>query len=418
MNLIIISSFVLIIFFSLKNSIKKDIRSYSVDKFVWVYIVVFWGAIPLIQYFSKSYPWGVVVGDINALKANSFILLWIGVYYFVYKKINKDQVVVFPDSLKPFKISIIGVVFLISIQIGIFVFFLLHNGFIVFLRGETVGMDFIGGSRSIHLILNQVLRAISVFISIILILEYILSKCFERYFFLIISLCILILTNFPLSIPRYMAGSFYLALIFLCKSNFKRKNTVVIGLFLLLLFVYPMFSVFRYLVSFSDYNYIATGLKVFLSGDFDNYSTLNMTINYVEKNGITFGHQLLGVVLFFFPRSVWLNKPVGSGAFVADNRFMDFTNISCPLVAEGYINFGVLGIILSAVVFAYVVANFDVKFYRYSKLTFVKLFYPVFLGLVFFVLRGDLMSSFAYSVSFAVAAFVVLIFVKPFIRYY
>jgi hypothetical protein len=97
---------------------------------------------------------------------------------------------------------------------------------------------------------------------------------------------------------------------------------------------------------------------------------------------------------------------------------MDFTNISCPLVAEGYINFGVLGIILSAVVFAYVVANFDVKFYRYSKLTFVKLFYPVFLGLVFFVLRGDLMSSFAYSVSFAVAAFVVLIFVKPFIRYY
>lgn len=82
---------------------------------------------------------------------------------------------------------------------------------------------------------------------------------------------------------------------------------------------------------------------MFKEGHFDSYQSILSVLN---SEIITYGNQLLGVLLFWVPRSIWSNKPIGSGAFMAEITNLDFSNISMNYFAEGYINFGVFGMFL------------------------------------------------------------------------
>ena len=118
---------------------------------------------------------------------------------------------------------------------------------------------------------------------------------------------------------------------------------------------------------------------------------------------MTYGKQLLGALLFFIPRSIWPSKPFGSGytVFTAFNN--PFSNVSCPLIAEGYINFGLFGIIIFALMFGYLSSYLDCKFKNnISKRDSFILLYPFLLGAYFFMLRGDLMSSYAYLLPYII----------------
>ena len=133
------------------------------------------------------------------------------------------------------------------------------------------------------------------------------------------------------------------------------------------------------------------------------------TIDFVQIHGITFGNQLLGVVLFLVPRSFWLNKPVGSGYLIAESLGWDFKNVSCPIMAEGYINFGLVGIVAFAIVLAVISSRYDRKYWGdigKKRMSFFSLLYPAFLGLFFFMLRGDLLSSYAYICGLYVPAYI------------
>ena len=146
--------------------------------------------------------------------------------------------------------------------------------------------------------------------------------------------------------------------------------------------------------------------------DYDSWSNLMAAIKYSEIESITYGRQLVGAVLFFVPRSFWPNKPVGSGHFVAENMLMTrysfwFTNISMPFPAEGYINFGILGIILFAFILA-LISKITDKWYKYNDLRlFFSLYVCFHMIFMIFMLRGDLMSSFAYLVGNLLAIFFV-----------
>ena len=111
---------------------------------------------------------------------------------------------------------------------------------------------------------------------------------------------------------------------------------------------------------------------------------------------VQYGRQLLGVVLFFVPREIWPNKPVGSGAFMADHLNMNFTNLSANYFAEGYINFGGAGIVLFLIILVWSCAYLDrigVRVQRQNPPLFVLYLQVIFV--LFYLLRGDLMSSFA-----------------------
>jgi len=147
------------------------------------------------------------------------------------------------------------------------------------------------------------------------------------------------------------------------------------------------------------------------SVNFDAYANIIHTIHYVQENGATWGKQLFGSIFFFIPRTIWLSKPIGSGHVVAGYFNFPNLNISSPLQAEALINFGIIGIPIFAMIFGIILKNADDCYKNRRKqlkvnpssLVFIDVIYPFWLGFVFFISRGDLMSSFAYMVGFTLA---------------
>jgi hypothetical protein len=113
---------------------------------------------------------------------------------------------------------------------------------------------------------------------------------------------------------------------------------------------------------------------------------------------------LLGSLLFFVPSSIWGSKPLATGIFLADyliaNYSMWFTNLSAPLAAEGYLDFGPGGVVAYAGALAWFVMFLNRQAVRRDgRVGFPMAIYAsVFLMIV---LRGSLM----IALGFAAAAF-------------
>ena len=124
-----------------------------------------------------------------------------------------------------------------------------------------------------------------------------------------------------------------------------------------------------------------------------------MMMRVIKDDIVTYGNQLLGALFFWIPRSVWPSKPVGSGYFVAEQTELSFNNISMPFWGEGYINFGYLGVIIFAIALAIVIARIDSKFWNkvVTQQNLEPIKYYLLLGLLIFILRGDMLSSTAYT---------------------
>jgi hypothetical protein len=216
-----------------------------------------------------------------------------------------------------------------------------------------------------------------------------------------------VLFNFPLSLPRYMTLTIYLGWALAAGLQlFRRRHAfplILLGLFML---IGPLFGVTRY-AGIDMHDRLSHPGQIFqkavLVSDYDAWSSLCRTMQYTAANSHTNGRQMMGVVLFFVPRDVWPNKPVGSGAFLFDQLGLGFNNVACTFLAEGYINFGILGSIVFTALLALAIARYDGWYWRRGgriRFTLPRLFYFVCIGMLFFILRGDLMSSFAYTVGF------------------
>lgn len=152
----------------------------------------------------------------------------------------------------------------------------------------------------------------------------------------------------------------------------------------------------------------------FLSGDFDSFSMLIRAIIVIEQRGIFWGYQLLGSLFFFIPRSIWSTKPVGSGYTVGKILNWDFTNVSMPLIGEFYMNFGQLGVIILAILLGTILKKLDSSYFQHinnsnSHISFIEIVFPFTIGFLFFMMRGDLLSSWGYYVGFMVPLFMVYI---------
>ena len=140
---------------------------------------------------------------------------------------------------------------------------------------------------------------------------------------------------------------------------------------------------------------ILPNYEFFIDAHFDAYQNF---MDVIRTDFITFGWQLIGVLFFFIPRTIWVDKPVGSGYQLALNNNYSFNNISMPYIAEGYVNFGFIGIFVFTFALGFFCKIIDSNFL--SKKDNFHFYVGVFYcAAIFFMMRGDLMSSFSYMLA-------------------
>ena len=192
-----------------------------------------------------------------------------------------------------------------------------------------------------------------------------------------------------------------------------KKRTFAFVILCGLVLIFPAIEVFRYIRTSANNDIgamIVNSIKnTYLQGHYDAHQMFISVQRYVEKFGSTYGMQLIGALLFFVPRSLWPNKPVGTGHTVmTELQQHSFTNVSAPLVSEVYVNFGIIGIAIGAVLLGKLLKTVDDRYWAETNdLTAIKIVYPPVMFMFFFLLRGDMMSGWAYTCAQLVVGFVI-----------
>lgn len=162
----------------------------------------------------------------------------------------------------------------------------------------------------------------------------------------------------PISNTRFIGVTGIGALaIALLRPRSKRAGGVfvLIGLVAVLV-LYPFANNFRG-DGVSDTSTVDVG--TYATIDFDGFQQVINTIHYVADLGPTGGRYIASAVLFLLPRATWEGKSVPASLDVAAHANYTFTNLSEPIPAELYLEFGWAGVILGMVLVGYFIGRAD-----------------------------------------------------------
>lgn len=403
------------IYFSLKK------HPFSIELIVWLFLFFFMFYAPLIQYTKQRWPWRGSLSHNDVIVCCLLCLLF-GVVFCIGKQLyttfSKGRKQPLPiDAISKgfvyapliFSGPMKGIVALISLALA--VVFIARNGIsgIVVSRADAVNPFYSGNSSAVLLLVDSCIPAFLAYGAAVSAQEFMTKK--KGFWLFVIQLLCLLVCSFPTAIPRYKMACIYAPLAMVLFPALKKKTGFFWPFVLALFFILPVMSDVRYSLDFGaaistlQDNFIGTYAEV----DYDAFRMLSGTVKYVGKNGVTWGRQLLGSLLFFIPSSIWTGKPGGSGSLVIRALLGDdsFSNVSCPFVGEGYINFGLVGVILFALAFGYLAKKFDSRYWLIAEdrgADFSPYMYLIML--IFFMLRGDFLSSFAFIVGFMAVGYV------------
>lgn len=414
-NWMIIFSFLingLIIVLNIVNSGK----SYSLNKTFWYFNFFFFFIAPLLQYLTGYISWSYYISKELYLKTNFIILVCLILYSFCTyilfkgskrKKINSDTFFL-KNSLIVYSKRILRVLLLFSVLAAIFL--VKKIGFSgLFIRGLNQ-IDF--GDSAINSIVINTCRAIPVYSLIYSIYYYL--KTNKGIAYILFEALIVFIINYPTSVTRYWVGLVYIGIFLTLIGN--KLSGRKFDLFLILVFavLFPIFQIFKW-YSISDImmgkiDVMKRFMMAYNSPDFDAYSIFVRTVDLVSKRGVEYGNQVLGSLLFIVPRSIWSAKPYPTGQFIAIATNQSFTNISCPMYAEGYIDFGAVGSVLYTFFICLLLNTLDQIFWNdQDEITYVTYMYPFLFGILIFLLRGSLLPVVVYSFTFFVFGFIIKI---------
>ncbi|WP_298833920.1 O-antigen polymerase [uncultured Planococcus sp.] len=366
----------------------------------FVFVYVFLSMVPLLQVLHNTFPW---IGSYDASQiffAGLMIALGlVGYEIGIYKGNQKVESAI---KVKELKIRLLPLFIF-----GILSFLVATAGLggisNLFLPRNELTLAIATNDSTSNLILNSLLRT-PVFIALLYALYtwvYRKQKGFTKrnatVLLMILGLFLITaVASNPISTSRYWVGTIYLSVVFVVLRWKKMtQSLLIVGMLLLILVIFPYADVFRNAIEFNVE--IESVSETFTqNGDFDAFQQFLNVQMYSEANGLTYGKQLLGVALFWVPRSVWPDKPIGTGATTSEFLGYNFTNVSAPLWVEFYINFGLIGIFLLFIVYGWASAKMQNKFNaarEARKITFYQIFVPIFAVYQIFLLRGDLLSS-------------------------
>jgi len=379
-------------------------KPFSLFKMVILFYLIFFGLSPLLEYkLGLSYWGGNPISDNSYLVANFWVLVsllfYVGCYILFHRQgsINTQRNSILIGA---FELPLLSpqkklTYILLGISVASFVAIAAYFQFdfnSLMYRGGDFDSQVASDNKTLNLVVGKYLRPLLFDCFAIYIL---MRRRFDVYALLLFSLAIAGAS--PSALPRFATATLYMSIILMMVWRTRAKGSHLNNLVLFgFVFIFPLLDLFR---AFRGWEGVGFRLNFeFLSaGHFDAYQ---LFVRALDVDVVTYGYQLIGSVLFFVPRSIWADKPWGSGQMLADTIGLYFSNISMPLIGEGYINFGWVGILLFVLILALVTARIDKVFWSISSVavnTAFPLAYMQMVGLIFFVMRGDLQNGIAYT---------------------
>nr|WP_274972805.1 O-antigen polysaccharide polymerase Wzy [Bacteroides fluxus] len=392
--------------FCLLNLFSKNEYEYSFNNIFYVFYYFFFGIAPAFQYMEKVNIWGgTLFTEEDYILTTIISLISLVIYRYLNHLFRKQsekrmrQISNMNSNLYSSENVNSWVLVIISL-LSFFVYFKLVDFDVLRLLirgGDEIEMTSSSTSTSSYLLISKFIRPMSV-------ASLLIFKMLDKKNIVVEVLLwlILLLANSPFGMARFSVAAFYMPILFLYSSKLKKKYNFSILLVFSILIVFPFLNQFRYWGE-GDIT-IGFNFDMFLVGHFDSFQ---MFMRVIKEDIITYGRQLLGVLFFFFPRSLWPDKPIGSGHFVAGESNLYFDNVSMNFLGEGYLNAGFGGIILFLFFIAWFNAYMDTRFWKSDPNNIFKVNYYLLLGMEFVILRGQLMSFYPITIGYVCSTFFV-----------
>ncbi|MDF0531092.1 hypothetical protein P0W64_01475 [Tsukamurella sp. 8F] len=214
---------------------------------------------------------------------------------------------------------------------------------------------------------------------------------------LIVALVLLADTMNPVSNARYLSGTAILGVLTALGFFSTRLRFRVLALSFVggLVVLFPLADAFRYTPGGSVK--ASNPLQSLLSPDYDSFAQIGNALVVADRDGIVPGRQFLGVLLWWFPRSVWPDKPLDTGIYLAQARGYPFTNLSAPLWCEAFLNGGWICVLVVFLVLGWLFRRWDRRIEMQMRLVGM----PGVLGCILpfytlILLRGSLLQAMSY----------------------
>jgi oligosaccharide repeat unit polymerase len=378
----------------------------------WIFTYVFLGICPLVQLTGEQFPWIGNYSQFEITKCLFIVILGILCYQFglIWAKgrnpYGKEQSQEAANQFTmnkfvriAFFILFIGFA-LISIGSGFQSLFLPRNAMV----GGEVEM------KSLGLITDQFSKVplfVCLLIGIWMWKKQKLTKWYGYFIVVLLFITNLVISN-PISNARYWFGAVVLSLILIIvpwsKIGIGRWSYAYLAIFLI---IFPYTDLFRNQLDASLEIHKVTDI-IMKKGDYDAFQMVLNTSEYTEIVGILPGRQLLSTLFFWIPRSIWHSKPYSSGQEIGEGIGYKFTNLSCPLWAESYVNFGYIGVVIIFILLGYTTTKLQNRYIASkdrSEITLSQILVPFLSAFQIFLLRGDLQNAFTYLSVFLVLAY-------------
>jgi len=421
-NIFFLTNF-LILLFSFCGMFFYPLRFYSLSKIVFIFIFIILGIVPLLNEIDNKTLFGNEFNISDKIIAN--LIIFIGILFFImgnYIKINSfDRLFNSLPEIKKLNMFFYLLFFIVSFLILNKWNFDLNALLLRGTEGEAQNIFIyidtnVAPQISFHFF-TKFLRPMPFMFLFIFIYLYKRNKQFfnrdqklKNFILLWFLIVFSIFLNLPSSIDRSQTAILYIPMIIIFSKIWEKPFIMQASILGGILILFPFLNQFRRFNS-EQFNF-KISLSHLQSGHFDAYQNF---VRAIEMDFISYGNQLLGALLFFVPRSFWPEKAIGSGSVVGIEQGYANSGISMPFIGEGFVNFGIIGSCLFMFLLGVTLGNLDRIAWKVKNLNqdclFLYYYYLLF-GMVFFIMRGDLINSMAFLTGITASFWTLVILLK------
>ena len=380
--------------------IENQRYSFSASMNLYFFSYLFFFCAPLFQLSNDTFRWFLYPSIDEMIFANTLILSGLA-SFFIGNLFSVD--INIKERIKHNKNNFEvrnKILYLFIVLLSIYILYLFTFLSISDFFSRATFQTNTSSSQAIGLIITSVRNGIALICLLVLIKKFKEKKSFFNAILLSYFIGVTLFLVPPTGVARFLSGAFYGTVLLYSFPRLRSGRLFLVLMFLFILIIFPMLNNFRYINSNPLQLFdILSGLSDnFQSADFDAYTMLLYITEYVTSFGITFGYQLLGPILFFIPRSIWADKPVGSGSMIVDELGIPINgNVSAPWIGEFYINYGYFGVLIFSFIVGVLLRSLDKKYWdKNNSGYYFKLIYPFFSLMIIFICRGDFMSSYSF----------------------